>query len=115
MREVRVLKVGEYLLREKEESTEMYYVQSGVLAVYKTKGDQEVQVGTVYPGELIGEISFLDKDPRSATVKAMDECVLNVIPAEKFQTFMEGLPKWYRVLVRTLTARLRKATAKMRI
>ena len=52
---------NEYLIREGEESTEMYYLQSGTLAIFKRKGDQEHQIGTIIAGELVGEMSFLDK------------------------------------------------------
>lgn len=62
---------GDFLLHEGEVSSEMYYVQSGTLAVMKRKGDAVHQIGTIISGELVGEMSFLDKEPRSASVKAL--------------------------------------------
>lgn len=106
---------NEYLVREGEESTEMYYLQSGTLAVFKRKGDQEHQIGTIISGELVGEMSFLDKNPRSASVKAMSESVLVVIPVDKLEHTLETLPKWFSALLNTLTERLRKANARIRI
>jgi len=108
------LSPNEYLMREGEESTEMYYLQSGNLAVYKRKGDIEIQIGTISSGELVGEMSFLDKNPRSATVKAMTNSVLVVIPLEKLESTLATVPKWMDALLRTLTDRLRKANSKMR-
>lgn len=106
---------NEYLIREGEESTEMYYLQSGTLAVFKRKGDQEHQIGTIISGELVGEMSFLDKNPRSASVKAMSESMLIVIPADKLEHTLETMPKWFSALLNTLTERLRKANARIRI
>lgn len=106
---------NEYLVREGEESTEMYYLQSGTLAVFKRKGDQEHQIGTIISGELVGEMSFLDKNPRSASVKAMSESVLIVIPVDKLEHTLETMPKWFSALLNTLTERLRKANARIRI
>jgi len=106
---------NEYLVREGEESTEMYYLQSGTLAVFKRKGDQEHQIGTIISGELVGEMSFLDKNPRSASVKAMSESVLVVIPVDKLEHTLETMPKWFAALLNTLTERLRKANARIRI
>lgn len=106
---------NEYLMREGEESTEMYYLQSGTLAVFKRKGDQEHQIGTIISGELVGEMSFLDKNPRSASVKAMSESLLVVVPLEKFEHTLETMPKWFSALLHTLTDRLRKANARIRI
>ncbi len=109
------LNVGDFLLYEGEESTEMYYLQSGTLAVLKRKGDKEHQIGTIISGELVGEMSFLDKAPRSASVKAMTECVLVVVPHEKLEATLESLPKWFTALQHTLLDRLRKANARIRI
>lgn len=109
------LNPGDYLLREGEESAEMYYLQSGTLAVFKRKGDKEHQIGSIIAGELVGEMSFLDKHPRSASVKAVTECVLVIVPHEKLEATLNGLPKWFTALLHTLLDRLRKANARIKI
>lgn len=106
---------GELLMHEGDESKEMYYVQSGTLAVFKRKGDQEFQIGTIIAGELVGEMSFLDGHPRSATVKAMTDCELVQVPHEKFNKLIDSHPKWFRALLNTLLERLRKANARVKI
>lgn len=105
----------EFIVREGEESNTMYYLSSGTMAVYKIKGDTEQQIGTIYSGELVGEMSFLDDKPRSASVKAISECELNVIPRSKLEAYLKTQPKWYQALVGTLLMRLRKANARIRI
>lgn len=115
MSEIIKLVANQYLLREGEESTEMYYLQSGNLAVYKRKGDQEFQIGSIISGELVGEMSFLDKNPRSASVKAMGDCVLVVVPLAKLEHTLSSMPKWFTALLNTLVDRLRKANARVRI
>ncbi|WP_290730305.1 cyclic nucleotide-binding domain-containing protein [Halobacteriovorax sp. JY17] len=109
------LQAGEYLIREGEESAQMYYLQSGSMAVYKVKGGAEHQIGTIYSGELVGEMSFLDKEPRSASVKAISEAKLLVIPVEKFEKYFNDQPSWYRALIHTLLERLRKANTRIRV
>jgi CRP/FNR family cyclic AMP-dependent transcriptional regulator len=106
---------GDYLLHEGAESHEMYYLQSGTLAVFKRKGDKEHQIGTIISGELVGEMSFLDKQPRSASVKAMTDSVLVIVPHEKLEKTLEQIPKWFTALLFTLLERLRKANARMKI
>lgn len=106
---------NEYLIREGEESTQMFYLQAGTLNVYKRVGDQEKQIGTIYPGEVVGEMSFLDNSPRCASVKAVTDCELVVVPNEKFERMFKDLPLWYKALVNTLLDRLRKANSRIRI
>lgn len=113
--EIQIAK-DDYLIREGEESSHMFYLQKGSLAVFKKKGGGEmVQIGTIYSGEVVGEMSFLDKEPRSATVKAVTDCVLMEIPSEQYEKLFKSLPNWYKALVRTLLDRLRKANARVRI
>lgn len=106
---------GKYLIREGEESTQMYYLQSGTMAVYKNKTSTEVQIGTIYSGEIVGEMSFLDSAPRCASVKAISDCEIVVIPIDKFESTLKGLPKWYHALIKTLLDRLRRANARIKI
>lgn len=113
--EIIKLEKGEAVIHEGEESTQMYYLQSGSMSVHKRIGDSEKQIGTIYAGELVGEMSFLDKQPRSATVKAINECELVVIPAAKFEKMFKELPVWYRALVHTLLDRLRRANSRIRV
>ncbi len=109
------LSPGEYLIRENEESSEMYLLQKGTVAILKRQGDAEKQIGTIYSGELVGEMSFLDRSPRSASVKAISECEFMVIPIGKFEKFFDGQPVWYKALINTLLERLRKANCKIRV
>lgn len=106
---------GDYLIREGEKSSEMYFLQTGSMMVIKRKGNKEQQIGTIYSGELVGEMSFLDKAPRSASVKAITDCELIEIKSDKFEKSMEELPKWHQALLHTLLDRLRKANARIRV
>lgn len=109
------LKPEQYLLREGDESSAMYFLQSGTLSVLKRQGDMEKQIGTIYSGEVVGEMSFLDKQPRSASIKAITDCELMVIPSEKFDKVFKEQPNWYKALINTLLERLRKANARIRV
>jgi CRP/FNR family cyclic AMP-dependent transcriptional regulator len=109
------LSANETLLREGEHSNCMYWVQSGQLVVTKKRGMEEVIIGHIYSGELVGEISFLDSEPRSATVKALNDCELIVIPQETIDGIFKTQPKWLEILVKTLAERLRKANARIKI
>lgn len=109
------LVANEHLLREGDHSQNMYWVQSGTLIVTKRKGSEEIILGHINSGELVGEISFLDEEPRSATVKAVSDCELIEIPRETIEGIYKVQPKWLEILVKTLAERLRKANARIKI
>ncbi len=109
------LAAEESLIKEGEHSSSMYWVQTGQLVVSKKRGIEEVVLGHVYSGELVGELSFLDKESRSASVRAMTDCELIEIPQETFDNIFKTQPKWLEILVKTLSERLRKANARIKV
>ncbi len=111
----KTLQKDEFLIREGEHSGNMFWLQSGQLVVNKRKGNEDVQLGHIYSGELVGEMSFLDGEPRSASVQAITDCELIEIPREVFEKVFIGQPPWFQGLVKTLTERLRKTNARIRV
>lgn len=109
------IKANDVLVREGDNSQSMYWVQNGQLVVTKRRGNEDVVLGHIYSGELVGEISFLDREVRSATVKAVTETELIEIPQETFDKIFEDQPKWLGILVKTLAERLRKANARIKV
>jgi CRP/FNR family cyclic AMP-dependent transcriptional regulator len=109
------IKANQQLIREGEHSNNMYWVQTGQLVVTKKRQNEEVILGHIFEGELVGELSFLDKESRSATVKALTDCELIEIPQETIDNIFKTQPKWLEILVMTLAERLRKANARIKI
>lgn len=115
MSKVIKLEANQVLIREGEHSNSMFWVQNGQLVVIKRKTNEDVTLGHIYSGELVGEISFLDGEARSATVKAVTETELIEIPRETFDNVFKQQPKWLESLVKTLAERLRKTNARVKI
>jgi CRP/FNR family cyclic AMP-dependent transcriptional regulator len=106
---------NQVLVKEGEHSDSMYWVQNGQLVVTRKRGNEDVVLGHILSGELVGEISFLDQGPRSATVKAITDCDLIQIPQETIDNIFKTQPKWLGILVKTLAERLRKANARIKV
>jgi len=50
----------------------LYFVIHGSTGLFHQDGGDTTQVGTGTNGELIGEMSFFDREPRSVSIKAME-------------------------------------------
>ncbi len=110
----RTIAAGEYLITEGGTSHEMYWVLSGEFIITKmNKDDNNVILGHVLPGELVGEMSFLDNLPRSASVRAQADSEVLAIPHNKFLDVLDGQPRWFRSLMQTMSHRLRDANTKI--
>jgi len=103
------------LLKEGQESNSLYWLQTGTMVATRKKNGEDVVLGHIYSGELVGELSFLDESPRSATVKALSECEIIEIPHDAYHKIFDGQPRWFQILVKTLCERLRKANARIKI
>lgn len=70
-------------------------------------------IGSIAPGEAIGELSFLDAQPPSVTVVAAEDCVVVSFSAKRLRTklrFDQGFAsRFYHALAIMLAVRLRRS------
>jgi CRP/FNR family cyclic AMP-dependent transcriptional regulator len=111
---IKHLKKGEPLVKEGDMSNSMYWLQSGTLRLFKKKGQGFIELGVVHSGEVVGEMSFLDSQPRSASVEALQPCDIVEIPRGKFDEFITAQPSWMKSLIQTLVKRLRTTNNRLR-
>jgi CRP-like cAMP-binding protein len=111
---IKHLKKGEALMKEGDGSNSMYWVQAGTMRLFKKKGSGFIELGVVHAGEVVGEMSFLDNQPRSASVEALQPCDVVEIPRGKFDEFLAAQPSWMKSLVQTLVKRLRATSNRVR-
>lgn len=104
------VKKGTYLIEEGGAGHDMYWVIEGQFSISKlNKEGRKVIIGEVHPGELVGEMSFLDDLPRSASVKAEVDSEVLKIPHRNFMDVLDSQPRWFRSLMRTLSTRMRSS------
>ncbi len=70
---VRTVRAENYLIRAKEGDSRLYAVEEGHLDIVAKRDGKEVILATVGPGDVLGEVSFIDDSPRTVAVKAGEE------------------------------------------
>jgi CRP-like cAMP-binding protein len=89
MAEVRTYRGGDTLIRQFDRNNDLIIILEGG-ALVKTFGDERLtELG---PGSMIGEISLIDEQPRSATVVAKGDTTAAVFDANNFRAMMETDP-----------------------
>lgn len=86
--------------------------RSGRETFLVVEGSAEVAVhgstiATIGPGQLIGEMAMLEREPRTATVTAKTPMTVLVVGAQSFETFCSE-PAVSRLMATGLSERLRK-------
>ncbi|MEK7690255.1 MAG: cyclic nucleotide-binding domain-containing protein [Bdellovibrionota bacterium] len=99
---------------EGELSWGLYLILEGIVGVYKTnKMSGELHdVGQLKSGSFFGEMSLVDENPRSATVRALLECQLFYLSRDVFMKFLDRSPdlkfRFYESCLQHLILRLRE-------
>jgi CRP-like cAMP-binding protein len=65
------------------------------------------------PGTYFGELALLDKQPRSATVTALTDCVVLVMGPREFSSALDSIPGMSRKLLAGLARRVRELDARV--
>jgi CRP-like cAMP-binding protein len=109
---VRRVLVGETVFREGDPAREMYVVLDGEMEVLKrSRKGRETRVAILGPNDCFGEMSIIDMQPRSATVRALGSTRLLRISTEEMDALYRYDLKSYTLIVlniaRDLSRRLR--------
>lgn len=106
---------GEWLIREGEADDALYFLGSGELEVLMPRGrGTPRRLAVIRAGSVVGEQSFLDRLPRSTSIRALGDGEVFRLSREKFLVFSAREPALARDLLfdlgRIVSLRLRDTT-----
>ncbi|MGZ3687142.1 MAG: Crp/Fnr family transcriptional regulator [Bdellovibrionota bacterium] len=108
-------KAGSRLMTENDLSRKMYVIQKGKVRVFKNYLGQKVALAILGEGEVFGELSFFDAEPRSASVEALTDVTLLVIDGDQAKEQIANLPDWILPIFRTIFTRFRIADQQLMV
>jgi len=104
---------GAPMFVEGEQSDRVLAILDGRVKVSLVTADgKEVLLAVRGPGDILGELAFIDGEPRSATATALDPVSSVVVSAADFTRFLESHPRVALLLLRMVSRRLRDADLK---
>ncbi|MBO9515709.1 MAG: cyclic nucleotide-binding domain-containing protein [Variovorax sp.] len=102
---------GEYFFREHDEPTCMFVLESGHVTVSKSWAQHELLIRRLGPGDCFGEMALLDLCPRSATVRADEDCIaIELTSANLLRLFEHDVEQFALIqmnIAREMSRRLR--------
>jgi len=102
------------LFSKGDETDSLYIIKSGMVkAIIVDEEGKEMILSIHRPGEYFGEMSLIDKEPRSATLITKEPTQLLIIHRKDFMEVFNSNPDMVYDLFRVLLKRLRKATDKV--
>jgi len=102
---------GDIILMEEDESTQsLFIIAKGEVKVLLTAEDgREAILASLKEGDFFGEMALLDGEPRSATVRAVEDARLLTIRREEFLATVRKQPDLALTLLGEMSRRLRKS------
>ena len=98
----------DFLIREGERGEEMYFLLRGRVQVSQAGH----QLAVLTPGSYFGEMGMLDRGPRTATVRALDDAHVFVLRGDEARGMLRSWPEISNVVVNEATTRLEELLIK---
>jgi CRP/FNR family transcriptional regulator, cyclic AMP receptor protein len=104
---------GSVIFRQADRTDSVVVLRSGrVKCSVDTTSGTEVVLAVRGPGSLLGEFAAIDREPRSATVTAIEPIVALQLPLPAFEAYLQSHGRVAVLLMRSIIAKLRDADRK---
>ena len=103
-------KKGEAIITEHSWGDNLFFICKGKVEINKGLHNPETpfaQLSILQAGDFFGEMGIIEDSPRSASVVALEDVELMIIPREAFHNMIFAYPLIMLNLVRTISGRLR--------
>ena len=101
---------GRELFRQGEKGGELYFIKQGKveLTVRNEDTGESAVIATVGDRAVLGTMTFLEGEKRSATAKAITEVRAVVVNQAQREKLLKTIPQWFQVLVKDMSSNLRR-------
>lgn len=101
---------GQTIVEQGDPSHNAFYLEEGRAEVMIRDGDHMIKISEILPGEIFGEMGLIEEENRMASVRAIDKCILTVIPREEIHERINNIDdKIIKSVIDVLLKRLRAA------
>lgn len=111
--EVVEVAAGDYFFREGDGAKSLFVLQQGVVAIERLWKGAPVVLGEFGRGDCIGEMALIDMMPRSASVRAVEDCQAIEVTLSSLRKLLQRNLEQYAIIMmnmgREVSRRLRAA------
>jgi len=109
----KVFPKGTILFREGDAGEEMYIIETGRVKIFKRIDGIEKVLAILGKSEFFGEMSLLNKKPRSANAEVLEDARILVINNNTFESMVRANPEIAIRIMRMLAKRLEDANVQI--
>lgn len=103
-------------MRQGDAGSAAYIIETGRIEILiETSEGEEQYVGTRGPGAMIGEMAIIDESPRTATIRAIEDCQLLEITKDDFALKIDAADPVLRMAMQVILTRYRDVLRRSQI
>lgn len=102
---IRTFNTGEIIVREGEIGEFAFTIVSGRVEVFKEVESRQKVLATLGEGDIVGEISIIARQPRTATVRALEPTIIRIMQRQSVDKELEKLSPWVGAMITALSER----------
>lgn len=88
-----------------------YIIEKGRVLIYLDKDQEEIPITILGQGEIFGEMALIDSQPRSTSVRALEDVRLAIVTKQQVLERVATADKVVQLLMRVLLKRLRRRSS----
>jgi len=104
---------GAVIIREGSFGEGTYVLLDGKVEISRKIDGKKVVIAVLEKGDVFGEISYIDRQPRSASVIAMGDVKVGLLNKDYLEAEMNKTSEEFRMIMKAITNRLRKTTGEL--
>ena len=106
---------GDYIFREGDEGDEMYIIQTGRVSIQKVIRGKKTPLTVLEKGDFFGEMSVLERLPRTADAEAIEDADLISINSATFGEMIRSNPEIAVRMLRKYSMRMREFAEQLEV
>ncbi|MBF0540973.1 MAG: cyclic nucleotide-binding domain-containing protein [Nitrospirae bacterium] len=103
-------KAGKVIFKEGTYGEGTYVVIEGQVEISKVVNGNKIVIAKLGKGDIFGEMSYLDKGPRSANAIAITDVQVGLMNKDMLDEEINKTAEHFRVIIKALVERLRTTT-----
>ena len=102
---------GRIIIKEGDTQAQAYLIQSGRVGVFTEADGRKVELSVLEAGEVVGEMALITDEVRSASVEALEDCILIQISRTEFEDRLKNSDRAIRAVVKMLSQRVAESNS----
>ncbi|MBF0342830.1 MAG: cyclic nucleotide-binding domain-containing protein [Nitrospirae bacterium] len=104
---------GQSIIKQGTFGEGTYVILSGKVAIKVRDNDVDLTVTHLTTGDIFGHMSFIDRQPRSASAVAVGTVKVGLFDKDYLDSEINKTSEDFRIILKALTERLRDTTGKL--